>query len=267
MNSRDPLQDNAILDAILTRKSVRGFLPDSVSEHDIRRILHAAARAPSGSNIQPWKVHVVSGASRNALSEALCTAHDNGEPETREYQYYPLKWREPYLARRRETGWGLYHMLGITREDKAGMKRQHGRNYAFFDAPVVLFITLENDLETGSWMDLGMFIQSIMIAARGLGLHTCPQAALSNYPAIVRSHLSIPDNEIIACGISLGYEDTAHPANQLHTTRMPIEEFTVFHDQFNGKVQSKQGTEKDDNLRSDDDARKEDNTRTDGEAS
>ncbi len=229
MNSRDPHFENDTLQAILTRKSVRGFLPDPVSTDDIRTILHAAARAPSGSNIQPWKVHVVSGASRDALAQALMQAHDNGEQEQREYQYYPVKWREPYLARRRETGWSLYNTLGITREDKAGMKRQHGRNFAFFDAPVVLFITLDNDMETGSWMDTGMFIQTIMIAARSLGLHTCPQAALSNYPGIIRQHLQIADDQIIACGISLGYEDTEHPANQFSTSRIGVDEFTVFH--------------------------------------
>jgi len=229
MNSRDPYFDNETLQAILTRKSVRGFLPDPVSTDDIRTILHASARAPSGSNIQPWKVHVVSGAARDALSHALLQAHNNGEPEQREYQYYPVKWREPYLARRRETGWSLYNTLGITREDKAGMKRQHGRNLEFFDAPLVLFITLDNDMETGSWMDTGMFIQNIMIAARSLDLHTCPQAALSNYPGIIRSHLQIADDQIIACGISLGYEDTGHPANQFSTSRLEVDEFTVFH--------------------------------------
>ncbi|PJX25240.1 nitroreductase [Advenella sp. S44] len=229
MNSRDPLFENETLQAILTRKSVRGFLPDPISKEAIRTILHAAARAPSGSNIQPWKIHVVSGAARDALSQDLLHAHDSGVPEQREYQYYPVKWREPYLARRRETGWSLYNTLGITREDKAGMKRQHGRNFVFFDAPVVLFITLDNDLETGSWMDTGMFIQNILIAARSLGLHTCPQAALSNYPQIIRSHLHIPDDQIIACGISLGYEDTGHPANQFRTSRIEVDEFAVFH--------------------------------------
>jgi len=229
MNNRDPLADNKTLQAILSRKSVRGFLPDPVEHDDIRRILHAAARAPSGSNIQPWKVHVVSGAIRDRLSHALQQAHERGDPEQREYQYYPVKWREPYLARRRETGWSLYNTLGITREDKAGMKRQHARNFAFFDAPVVLFITLDNDMETGSWMDTGMFIQSIMIAARSLGLHTCPQAALCNYPDIVREHLSIADDQIIACGISLGYEDVDHPANHFSTSRIGVDEFTVFH--------------------------------------
>lgn len=229
MNSRDPVTHNSTLQAILSRKSVRGFLPDPVSDDDIRSILRAAARAPSGSNIQPWKVHVVSGAIRDALSQALLQAHDRGEPERREYQYYPVTWREPYLARRRETGWSLYNTLGITREDKAGMKRQHGRNFAFFDAPVVLFITLDNDMETGSWMDTGMFIQNIMIAARSLDLHTCPQAALSNYPDIIRRHLNIADDQIIACGISLGYEDTDHPANHFCTSRLDVDQFTVFH--------------------------------------
>ncbi len=221
--------DNATLQSILSRKSVRGFLADSVSPEDIRSILEVAARAPSGSNIQPWKVHVVSGESRNTLAAALSEAHEQGRDEAREYQYYPVNWREPYLARRRATGWGLYNALGIQKGDRESTKRQHGRNFVFFDAPVVFFITIDKDMELGSWLDTGMFVQNIMIAARALGLHTCPQAALVNYPSIVRKHLAVPDDQTLVCGISLGYEDTSHPANQFSTTRVEIEAFTVFH--------------------------------------
>ncbi|OZI15832.1 nitroreductase [Bordetella genomosp. 7] len=215
--------------AIVSRQSVRGFLPKPVPQALIRRILQAAARAPSGSNIQPWKVHVVTGATRDALSRALLQTHERGERERREYQYYPVNWRSPYLDRRRETGWGLYSLLGIQKGDREASARQHGRNYEFFGAPCVLLFTIDNDLDKGSWLDYGMFLQNIMIMARGCGLDTCPQAALANYPDIVKQHLRIPDNQIVACGIAIGYQDPDEPANQYRTTRVPVDEFAVFH--------------------------------------
>ncbi|NLY63940.1 MAG: nitroreductase [Alcaligenaceae bacterium] len=229
MDTIEQLPQNKILEAITSRKSTRGFLPDAIPGELLHTLLQAASRAPSGSNIQPWKVHVVSGTSRDALSAALLEAFHANTPNQCEYQYYPKEWREPYLARRRENGWSLYNLLGIKKGDKEAMQRQHARNFAFFDAPVVLFITLDKDMELGSWLDTGMFIQNIMIAARALGLHSCPQVALANYPAIVKQHLDIPANQTLVCGISLGYEDTAHPANTLQTPRLPVSEFTTFH--------------------------------------
>ena len=220
---------HAVEQAIVSRQSVRGFLPTPVPPALVRRILQAAARAPSGSNIQPWKVHVVMGATRDALSQALVQAHTQGEPERREYQYYPVNWRSPYLERRRETGWGLYSLLGIQKGDRQASARQHARNFEFFGAPCVLLFTIDSDLDKGSWLDYGMFLQNIMVMARGCGLDTCPQAALANYPDIVKQQLGIPDDQIVACGISLGYQDPAEPANQYRTGRVPVEEFTIFH--------------------------------------
>jgi|LFRM01.1.fsa_nt_gb nitroreductase len=230
MDTIEQIPQNAALAAITSRKSIRGFLPDAIPAPLLHTLLKTAARAPSGSNIQPWKVHVVSGQARDALSAALLDAFQTGTPNQCEYQYYPKEWREPYLARRRENGWSLYNILGIQKGDKAAMQRQHARNFEFFGAPVVLFVTLDNDMEQGSWLDAGMFIQNIMIAARALGLHTCPQVALVNYPAIVKQHLSIPTGQTLVCGISLGYEDTSNPANTLVTTRVPLEEFVTFHE-------------------------------------
>lgn len=220
---------NETLRSILSRKSVRGFLSRKVSATAIRTILQTASRAPSGSNIQPWNVHVVSGQARDRLAAALSRAYEQGTSEEREYTYYPVNWREPYLTRRRASGWGLYNALGIKKGDRKKTKYQLGRNFVFFGAPVVFFITIDKDMELGSWLDTGMFIQNILISARALGLHTCPQAAVVNYPSIVREHLSIPQNQTLVCGISLGYEDTGHPANQFSTTRVDIDEFTVFH--------------------------------------
>jgi nitroreductase len=217
-----------VLDAMATRRSIRGFLPDPVPRATIEAILRAAARAPSGSNIQPWHVRVTTGAERDRLCAALHEAHDSGRKAGREYQYYPRAWREPYLARRRATGWGLYGLVGVTKDDKAGMHRQHGRNFDFFGAPVGLLFSMDRDMEQGSWLDFGMFLQNVMLAARGFGLHTCPQAALADYHDIVREQLGIPDDRILICGMALGHMDPTEPANRLVTAREPVEAFTTF---------------------------------------
>ena len=220
----------AVKAAITSRKSTRSFLPTPIDPQLLDEVLLIAGTAPSGSNVQPWNVHVVSNAARDRLSAALLTAHQSGEPETREYQYYPVKWRSPYLDRRRATGWGLYGTLGIGKGDREASARQHARNYEFFGAPVVLIFTIDRDLETGSWLDYGMFLQNIMIAARACGLHTCPQAALANYPSIVKQHLGINDDKIIVCGMSIGYEDVSAAVNRFQPERMAVSEFVTHHE-------------------------------------
>jgi nitroreductase len=222
-------ETHSFLELIKSRRSVRGFLDRPVEPELVRALLEAARTAPSGSNMQPWHVHVVSGKARERLAAALCQAHANAEPEQREYAYYPEQWRSPYLERRRENGWGLYGALGITKGDKQAMHDQRGRNYAFFGAPVVLMFTIDSDLNQGSWLDYGMFIQNIMIGARALGLHTCPQAALANYPDIVKSQLGIGPDQTVICGVALGYEDPDDPANRFRASRLPIDAFTTFH--------------------------------------
>lgn len=219
----------AVARAIATRRSVRGFKPDPVPRATVEAILALAARAPSGSNIQPWKVYACTGARRDAIVAAVHHAFET-EPEahTEPYRYYPKEWREPYISRRRATGWGLYGTLGITKGEKDRMRAQQGRNFEFFGAPVGLFFTMDHDMERGSWLDTGMFIQTVMIAARAFGLDTCPQQAWSHYHRIVCPLLAIPDNEILVCGMSLGYIDDSHPANRFWTGREPVEEFTSF---------------------------------------
>ena len=215
--------------ALLSRRSVRGFLPTPVPRATVEAILYLAARAPSGTNIQPWKVYACTGAVRDALASELSALHDaGGGGHVQEYAYYPRNWREPYLSRRRKLGWDYYRTVGVTREDKPGMHRQHGRNYAFFGAPVGLFFTIDRDLELGSWLDAGMFVQGVMIAARAFGLHTCPQAAFTTYHAVVRRHLSMPDAEILLCGMSLGHLDPDAPENVLQSERVPVDEFATF---------------------------------------
>lgn len=216
-------------EAIRSRRSVRGFLPQPVDEWIIRDILKSASFAPSGSNIQPWKGHVLTGDKTNRLRDLMFAAFTSQTPERREYQYYPVNWRSPYIDRRRENGFGLYETIGIKKGDKEAMFKQHSRNFLFFDAPVVMFFTIDGDLEKGSWLDYGMFLQSIMVAARGYGLHTCAQAALANYPDIVKRELGIPDSEVIVCGISMGYEDPTEKANAFRATRLSIDQFVQFH--------------------------------------
>ncbi|WP_270936392.1 nitroreductase [Falsiroseomonas oryzae] len=217
-----------VIEAMTTRRSVRGFLPDPVPRETIEAILRAASRAPSGSNIQPWHVRVTTGAEKARLSAALRAAHAAGEPARREYHYYPRSWREPYLARRRATGWGLYSLLGIGKGDREATAAQHARNYDFFDAPVGLFFSMDRDMEPGSWLDTGMFLQNVMLAARGFGLDTCPQAAFCDYHDIVRRELGIPDHRILLCGMALGRADPDHPANRLVTAREPLDGFVAF---------------------------------------
>jgi len=218
-----------VRDAILGRRSVRGFRPEPVPRELLLDILRVASRSPSGTNLQPWKVHVCTGARKEALSERLVAAHDaGGEGHEEEYPIYPAEWREPYLSRRRGLGLGLYSLLGIGRDDKAARHAHFARNYRFFGAPVALFFTMDRDMEQGSWLDMGMFMQSVMLAARAHGLETCPQQAFVRYHRIVCEVLEIPPGERMLCGMALGYPDETEPANRLHTERAPVEDFVRF---------------------------------------
>ncbi|MGZ3183034.1 MAG: nitroreductase [Telluria sp.] len=217
--------------AITSRRSIRAFLPTSVERADIEKILEVAARAPSGTNIQPWKVYVLTGAAKERLSAAILAAHDDPaqtKAHTEEYAYYPRNWESPYIERRRKVGWDLYGLLGITREDKAGMHRQHGRNYRFFDAPVGMIFTIDRILEQGSWLDYGMFLENIMVAARGRGLDTCPQAAFTPFHRIIAAELNLPATEMVVCGMALGYADHGKIENSLVTAREPVNGFVKF---------------------------------------
>lgn len=218
-----------VFEALATRRAVRAFLPTPVDRATVERILALAARAPSGTNIQPWKVWALSGEPLKRLTGRILAAHEAEDASYQEeYAYYPDNWVEPYISRRRKLGKDLYALLGIGKGDAARMKHQFGRNYCFFDAPVGLFITIEKSMNTGSWFDLGTFLQSILLAARGFGLHTCPQQAFSKYHRIIHEELSIPDTEVIACGVALGYEDPDAPENKLATEREPVSSFATF---------------------------------------
>ena len=232
----NPPLDGASVDAAITsRLSARAFLPTAVPRATIEHILRVASRAPSGTNTQPWKVYVLQGASRDALVDKVCAAHDalRADPSLaaeyrEEYDYYPEKWVSPYIDRRRENGWGLYGLLGIGKGDKDKMHAQHQRNFRFFDAPVGLMFTLDKVMGRGSLVDYGMFLQNIMIAARAQGLHTCPQAAWNGFAKIILPHLGAGPDEMLVCGMALGVADPDAPVNGFHTPRESVESFTTW---------------------------------------
>ncbi len=217
--------------AITSRKSVRAFLPTPVPRGTIEDMLRVASRAPSGTNTQPWKVYVLTGTSKSELSSKILAAYDDPEEAAthkEEYAYYPTEWRAPFIDRRRKIGWDLYGLLKIGKTDKARMHDQHGRNYSFFDAPVGLMFTIDRVMQQGSWLDYGMFLQSLMVAARARGLDTCPQAAFTQFHRIIMEHIGAPPNEMLVCGMSLGVADTAAPENALVTEREPVAGFACF---------------------------------------
>ena len=228
-------QAAAVDAAITSRMSVRAFTSEPVEKSVITHLLEVASRSPSGTNTQPWRVYVLQGASRDSLVEQVCAAHDavRADPAlaaqyVEEYDYYPQKWVSPYIDRRRENGWGLYGLLGIGKGDKDQMHAQHQRNYRFFDAPVGLMFTMDRVMGRGSLVDYGMFLQSIMVAARGHGLSTCPQAAWNGFAKIILPHIGAGPDEMLVCGMALGYADEAATVNSFHTPRVPVQDFTTW---------------------------------------
>ncbi|RJF94993.1 nitroreductase [Noviherbaspirillum saxi] len=225
------LAQQAVDEAIRSRRSIRAFLPTPVAREDIEAILEVAARAPSGTNTQPWKVYVLTGAHKDRLSEEILNVHNDAallKQHQEEYSYYPREWVAPYIDRRRKVGWDLYALLGLTRENKTGMHEQHGRNYQFFGAPVGLIFTIDRVMQQGSWLDYGMFLQNVMIAARGRSIDTCPQAAFTQFHKVIAEVLELPPNEMIVCGMSMGYADPLKVENSLVTERAPLTDFVRF---------------------------------------
>ncbi len=230
--------NNPVDDAITSRMSVRAFTSQPVAREDLADILRVASRAPSGTNCQPWRVYVLQGACRDALVVKVCAAHDAlradpslGQIYREEYDYYPQQWTGPYIERRKENGWGLYGLLGIGKADKDLMHAQHQRNFRFFDAPVGLMFTIDRVMGRGSLMDYGTFLQNIMLSARARGMHTCPQAAWNGFSSIILPHIGASANEMLVCGMSLGYADSTAVVNTFHTPRVGVEAFTTWLDQ------------------------------------
>ncbi|MGK3206313.1 nitroreductase [Amycolatopsis sp. MEPSY49] len=224
-------------DALLTRRSCRAFRPDPVPRAEIERLLALAARSASNSNCQPWRVHVLTGAAKRALSADLLRAHDEGRRAASEFGYQPAadEWPEPFRSRRRRFGEGLYRdALGIEPGDTAGRLAHHRRNYDFFGAPVGMVLTVSKLPLRGALVDAGLFLQGLMLAARGAGLHTCAQASLIDYHPVLRRHLDVPADHVVVCGIALGYADEDHRLGAHRTTREPVSAFATFHDRVTG---------------------------------
>lgn len=217
-----------VYEALQNRKSVRAFLDKRVEREKIKTILQYARFAPSGTNMQPWKVCVVSGERKRVLEERLVRAFREEKKEEMDYQYYPKNFIEPFKTRRRETGLLMYSTLGIQREEKKRMKEQWEQNYRSFNAPTVLYFFIDKNLETGSFLDYGMFLQSIVLLATEMGLGSCIQAVLAQYPSIVRSELNISSDYKVVCGIALGYEEKEALINSYRTPRISLEEFVDF---------------------------------------
>jgi nitroreductase len=218
--------------AITSRRSVRAYLNKPISKAEVEDLLRVASWAPSGTNTQPWQVHVLGGESKTALSQKILAAFTDpalAATHQEDYHYYPAKWVSPYVDRRRKVGWDMYGLLGIGKEDKAKMQAQHAQNYRFFDAPIGLIFTIDRVMQQGSWLDYGMFLQTLMIAARGRGMDTCPQAAFTQFHRIIAEHLNLAPEQQVVCGMALGYSDSSAVVNQLRTVRESPEQFAKFH--------------------------------------
>jgi nitroreductase len=224
----------AVDHAITSRRSIRKFLPTPVPREVIEDILRVASRAPSGTNTQPWQVHVLTGKTKQSLVEKIMAAYSDPAQATThqpEYDYYPPQWISPFIDRRRKVGWDLYGLLDIGKADKARMHDQQGRNFSFFDAPVGLVFTINRIMGKGSWLDYGMFLQNVMVAARARGLDTCPQAAFNHYHGLISEHLGInAAQDMVVVGMSLGHADPAAIENTLLTEREPVSQFVQFRD-------------------------------------
>ena len=237
-SARHEVNDPSSVDAAIeSRFSARAFLSEPVPRDIIEDILRVASRAPSGNNAQPWKVYVLKGQSLASLIGKVSKAHDAvyadpslAEEYREEYDYYPRQWISPYIERRRENGWSLYGLLGITKADKDKMHAQHNRNFRFFDAPVGLMFTVDRIMGQGSLLDYGMFLQNIMVTARARGLHTCPQAAWNGFAKIILPHIGAGPDEMVVCGMALGYLDESNVVNTLQTPREAVQSITTWLD-------------------------------------
>lgn len=215
--------------ALQERKSTRAFEARAVEEEKIRAVLDAARHAPSGVNTQPWKVAVVSGEKLQQVTSAMESAFRGGQKGKMDYQYYPLEWQGDYKERRKACGLQMYQTLEIGREDKERQMDQWAANYRGFDAPVILFFLMDGVMETGSFLDYGMFVQSVMLAAQEQGLATCPQAALAEYPEIVKQQLGYAEDTVLIAGMAMGYEEKGALINSYRTPREEVDGFATFY--------------------------------------
>jgi nitroreductase len=217
-----------VIEALEQRKSTRAFLSKEVEREKINTILDAARHAPSGTNTQPWQVAVVTGEAKINLQSKIEAAFRSGDKGKADYRYYPEVWTEPYASRRKECGLLMYKTLGITREDKERQVNQWAANYRAFGAPVMLLFFMDDVMQTGSYIDYGMFLQSVMLVAVDQGLATCPQAAIADYPEIIKAELGYSQETVLLCGMALGYEDKDALVNSYRTSREDVKSFTRY---------------------------------------
>lgn len=208
-----------VSEAVAARRSVRGFLETPVDLHLVQRLVVEAARAASGGNLQPWHVDIVAGDAMNRLKQTMMAKVASGATETPEYDIYPTELVAPYRERRFAVGEAMYAHIGIPREDKAARRMWFARNFAFFGAPLALFMTVDKRMGPPQWSDLGMFLQTFMLLAVEAGLATCAQECWAVYPETIKTFLGTPDERMLFCGMAVGYEDKAEPANALRTVR------------------------------------------------
>lgn len=217
-----------IIEAMRDRRSVRAYLDKPVARETLEQVLEAARWAPSGTNTQPWRVLAASGMAKQRVTDGILAHIAGGGAPSAHYDYYPEKFVEPYKGRRWRCGMQLYGALGIGIDDKPARQQAMLKNFDFFGAPLGLFFYIDRAMAKGSWVDMGMFVQSVMLAARGHGLETCPQFALAMYPDIVAEHLGAPENHDLVCGMSIGYADRDAPVNLYRTERMAVDELLTW---------------------------------------
>ncbi len=214
-----------VTDAVLARRSVRDFLPDPISNDTIAGLLSTASRAPSGGNLQPWRIWVVNG---DTMADFRAHMADAAPSSTIEYDVYPPKLWDPYRTRRYTVGEQMYATIGIEREDKAGRLQQFARNMDFFGAPAAVFCFIDRNMGPPQWSDLGMFLQTFMLLAEEAGWQTCAQEAWSAAHEQVRSFTGAPEELMLFCGVAIGKANRDHPINSLEAERAPLDEFATF---------------------------------------
>jgi nitroreductase len=217
-------------EAVEARRSVRAFLPKPVPLPLLRSAIERAARAPSGGNLQPWRLHVIAGDAMARFRQVMAERFKRAEPDPIEYDIYPPNLHEPYRTQRYRVGEMLYATLGIAREDKQGRLQQFARNWDFFGAPSGVFCFVDRRMGPPQWSDLGMYLQTLMLLLLEQGVSTCPQEAWSVYGKTVSEFVHAPQELMLFCGVAVGYEDTAAPVNTLRSERSPLETYAVFHE-------------------------------------
>ena len=213
-----------VRDAVAARRSIRGFQDTPVDLALVQRLVVEASRSASGGNLQPWHIDIVAGEAMNRMKQTMI-AKLAGGPETPEYDIYPKELVAPYRDRRFAVGEAMYERIGIPRDDKLARRMWFARNFAFFGAPLALFMTIDRRMGPPQWSDMGMFLQSFMLLAVEEGLATCAQECWAVYPETVKGFLGTPDERMLFCGMAVGYEDTAEPANALRTARADTAEW------------------------------------------